>query len=74
MFSQIGCVTAVIAIGALLAGLWVDSLLQTKPTFTVIFLLLSIPISVYVLVRVALDTAARLQASQKDAEKKEGDN
>ncbi len=73
MLSQIGCVTVVIVIGALLLGLWVDNQFHTKPVFTILLLLLSIPINVYSLVRVALKTAAQFQSDMKE-EKKEGRN
>ncbi len=43
---QVGCLTLVIVIVALLAGLWLDSHLGTKPTFTLVFVLASIPISI----------------------------
>ncbi len=66
MASQVGCVTVVIVVGALLIGLWMDSTFNTKPVFTVVFLLLSIPVSLYSLVRVALSTAAMLQSEIKD--------
>ena len=72
MMSQVGCVTVVIVVGALLVGLWVDSLFNTRPVFTVVFLLLSIPVSLYSLVRVALSTAAQFQAEIKTEERKEG--
>ena len=72
MVSQIGCVTVVIIVGALLCGLWVDSLFNTKPILTVLFLLLSIPVSVYSLVRVALSTAAQFQSDIKHEEKEGG--
>jgi F0F1-type ATP synthase assembly protein I len=72
MVSQVGCVTIVIVVGALLGGLWVDSLFDTRPVFTIVFLLLSIPVSVYSLVRVALSTAAQFQAEIKKEGKKEG--
>jgi F0F1-type ATP synthase assembly protein I len=71
MVSQIGCMTTIIVVAALLGGLWVDSRLNTKPLFTVLFLLLSIPVNVYALVRVALTTAAYFQSEMKDVEKKE---
>ena len=72
MMSQVGCVTVVIVVGALLGGLWVDSLVNTRPLFTVLFLILSIPVSLYSLVRVALSTAAQFQNEIKSEGKKEG--
>lgn len=72
MMSQVGCVTVVIILGALLLGLWVDSQFDTKPLFTIVFLLGSIPVSVYSLVRVALSTAAQMQTEIKNDRKKEG--
>ncbi len=72
MLSQVGCVTVVIVVGALLVGLWLDSLFKARPLFTLVFLLASIPVSVYALVRVALSTAAQFQAETKNEERKEG--
>jgi F0F1-type ATP synthase assembly protein I len=74
MLSQIGCMTAVIVVTALLGGLWLDSRLNTKPLFTALFLLLSIPVNVYSLVRVALTTAAQFQSEIKNEDKKEGEH
>ncbi len=74
MLSQVGCVTVVIVVGALLLGLWVDSIFKTRPVFIVVFLLLSIPVSLYSLVRVALSTAAQFQNEVKSEERKEGSN
>jgi len=73
MLSQVGCVTVVISLGALLAGLWVDSLLGSKPIFAVAFLLLSIPVSLYSLVHVALSTAAQFQAEATKEKREEPD-
>ncbi|MCL4561644.1 MAG: AtpZ/AtpI family protein [Chloroflexi bacterium] len=42
---QVGCLTLVIVLVAVLGGLWLDSRLGTRPTFTLIFVLASIPIS-----------------------------
>jgi len=72
MLSQVGCVTVVIVVGALLAGLWLDSLFNTRPLFTIVFMLASIPVSLYSLVRTALSTAAQLQAEIKTEERREG--
>ncbi len=72
MMSQVGCVTVVIVVGALLGGLWVDSRFDTRPLFTIIFVLLSVPVSMYSLVRVALSTAAQFQEEIKKEQGKEG--
>ena len=64
--------TVVIVVGALLLGLWVDSIFDTRPVFIVVFLLLSIPVSLYSLVRVALSTAAQFQSEIKNEKGKEG--
>lgn len=60
--SQVGCVTTIIVIGALLLGLWLDSLLDTRPTLTVALTLISIPISLFSLVRIALAATAGVRS------------
>jgi F0F1-type ATP synthase assembly protein I len=69
--SQVGCVTIVVIIGALLAGLGLDQVLDTRPLFTVVLLLASIPVSLYLLVRIALSTAAQLTPPAKELEQDE---
>ena len=59
--SQVGCVTTIIVIGALLLGLWLDSLLDTRPMLTVALTLISIPISLFSLVRIALAATERVR-------------
>lgn len=58
--SQVGCVTVVIILGALVAGLWLDKTLDTRPLFTLLLLLASIPVSLFALVRIALSAVAQL--------------
>jgi F0F1-type ATP synthase assembly protein I len=60
---QVGCVTTVIVVGALLLGLWLDNLLDTRPTLTVALTLISIPISLFSLVRIALAATARVRSA-----------
>jgi F0F1-type ATP synthase assembly protein I len=74
VMSQVGCVTVVIIVGALLVGLWLDSRFNTRPVLTILFLIGSIPVSLYSLVRIALSTAAQFQAEIKQEGKKEGEN
>lgn len=42
---QVGCVTLIIIVVAVLGGLWLDAHFQTKPLFTLILLVVSIPVS-----------------------------
>ncbi len=60
LVSQIGCVTLVFVFGALLAGLGLDKVLDTRPLFTVLLLVGSVPVSLFLVVRIALSTAAQL--------------
>ncbi len=57
--AQIGCLTVVIILLALGAGIWLDSRLGTKPWFTLGLVLASIPLSLYMVVRMALAAARR---------------
>jgi hypothetical protein len=42
---QVGCVTLIIILAAVLGGLWLDNRFQTRPIFTAVLLLASIPVS-----------------------------
>lgn len=46
---QVGCITPIILIGALLLGLWLDQVLGTRPLLTVVFIVLSAPVAVITL-------------------------
>ncbi|MBC7226358.1 MAG: AtpZ/AtpI family protein [Thermoflexales bacterium] len=57
--AQIGCLTVVVILLALGAGLWLDNRLGTRPWFTLGLVLASIPVSLYLVVRLALSAARR---------------
>jgi hypothetical protein len=42
---QVGCITLIIILAAVLGGLWLDARFQTRPIFTAVLLLVSIPVS-----------------------------
>jgi F0F1-type ATP synthase assembly protein I len=42
---QVGCVTLIIILVAVLGGLWLDARFDTRPVFTIVLLLASIPVS-----------------------------
>lgn len=71
---QVGCITVLLIGLALGAGLLLDKFLGTKAIFTVLFMVGSVPVALYVIVRVSLSTVARTQQlidSQKAEEKSE---
>jgi F0F1-type ATP synthase assembly protein I len=67
LVGQIGCVTgfaSIVIIGlAFAVGRFLDSLLETSGIFTILFLLGSFPITLYVIVRISLWALARAQKS-----------
>jgi F0F1-type ATP synthase assembly protein I len=58
---QVGCLTPVILIGALFAGLWLDSFFETQPLFTIIFIVVSAPIAVVALIFIVRKATNRLK-------------
>jgi F0F1-type ATP synthase assembly protein I len=58
---QVGCLTLIILLGAVFLGLWLDSHFNSKPTFTIIAVLISIPISLAVMFLVARSAIARIK-------------
>ncbi|NIS80691.1 MAG: hypothetical protein GTO14_10890 [Anaerolineales bacterium] len=61
VIGQVGCLTLVIILVALIAGLWLDNQFQTRPLFTLILVLASIPISLFLMFRLVLSFAPRIQ-------------
>ena len=66
---QVGCSAVAVTIGALLLGLWLDGQLHTRPWFTLILLILSMPVTVFLIYRLALRAARSLQAREQQQEK-----
>jgi F0F1-type ATP synthase assembly protein I len=62
---QVGCLTPVILLGALFAGLWLDRQFETKPLFTIIFIIGSAPVSVFVLYRIVRTATAKLKTDNQ---------
>lgn len=61
---EVGCITLFIVIIALVAGLWLDRVLGTKPVFTLLLLLGSAPLSLFLTFRVAKRSINQMIASQ----------
>ena len=62
VIGQVGCLTLLIISVALIAGLWLDNQFQTRPLFALIFVLASVPLTIYLMFRVVLSFAPRIQA------------
>jgi hypothetical protein len=58
---QVGCLTLVIIFGALIAGLWLDRSFATKPLFTILLMVASMPVTLYVMFRVVQTATSRIQ-------------
>ena len=63
---QVGCLTPVIILGALFAGLWLDRQFETKPLFTILFIIGSAPVSVFVLYRIVRTATAKLKVDTQE--------
>ena len=63
MGAQVGCVTLLIVIAALAGGLWLDKQLDSKPMFTIVFVLGSAPLSLFLTFWMALRAIRDMQSS-----------
>ena len=77
---QVGCLVILMIGLALAAGMFLDSYLETGGIFTVIFLVGSVPVALYLTMRVAMNAANKVQniiddqkaENEKEDEDKDG--
>lgn len=71
--TQGGCSSVIIVIGALLLGLWLDTqVFHSKPLFTLTLVVISVPVSLFVLVGVVVgDTRGIAQNGPPKSEKED---
>jgi F0F1-type ATP synthase assembly protein I len=62
-----GCLVLIVVIGALLGGLWLDNALKTKPLFTLVLVIGSMPVGIFVMYRVVMSTVARIKPAPASA-------
>lgn len=60
---QIGCVVPVIILASVLGGLWLDRTFNTDKLFTLILVLGSLPVSIYLTFRLALRAVKEINQS-----------
>ena len=61
LVGQVGCLTLLILLAAVLSGLWLDTHFGTRPWVTIGMLVLSIPISLVVMYFVSRSAAEKLK-------------
>ncbi len=66
---QVGCLTVVIVLGALVGGLWLDRHFGTRALFTVGLFLISVPVTVGLMLWIVRRATRRLNtpASQEES-------
>lgn len=67
ILGQAGCVTLLFVLVALVVGLWLDARFGTRPLFTLLFVLASVPITMYLLFRMVMANIGRLQKLAEQA-------
>lgn len=65
---QAGCFTLAIVMAALFIGLWLDAHFGTRGPFTIGVLLFSIPLSLFLMVRIALGAVRRITPPSQHGE------
>jgi hypothetical protein len=65
---QVGCVTLVIILAAVLGGLWLDARFQTRPMFTAILLIASIPVSLGAMLYIVRLFTSKIKAGPPKAD------
>lgn len=67
IIGQVGCLTILIIAIALGAGLWLDNQFQTRPIFTLVLVLASVPVTLFIMFKVVLSVAPKIQVSANQA-------
>ena len=71
VIAQIGLLTVGLVVVAIFGGLWLDRAFSTRPLFTVILILGSFPVSLYIIYRVALGAMRGITPAAKTPRRKE---
>lgn len=66
LLGQVGCITLLIVLGSLFAGLWLDAHFHTRPVITLVLVVVSIPISLLIMFAVVRGGLARIKPQVND--------
>jgi F0F1-type ATP synthase assembly protein I len=67
MIGQVGCVTLLTIMAAVLGGVWLDEQLGTGPIITLVLLVAGIPLSVLMMITLARRTVNKIRANAESA-------
>lgn len=70
MAGQVGCLTLFIIIAAVLGGLWLDGQFNTRPWITIGLLVVSVPVSLFLMYIVATRTIAKIKVNPPEKDKR----
>ncbi len=65
IFGQVGFLTLFIIIVALLGGLWLDKIFASRPLFTIILMVVSVPVSLVLMYKVVMWATGRIKPETK---------
>jgi hypothetical protein len=65
---QVGCLTSIIVLAALLGGLWLDNRFDSRPMFTVGLIITSVPVTLVAMIWVVRTATSRIKSgTQQDS-------
>lgn len=59
---QAGCITLAVVLVATFGGLWLDGYYHTKPVITIILLLVSVPVSIFLMLFVVRNAVTKIKS------------
>ena len=62
---QVGCLTLAIVVIALLSGLWLDNMYQTRPLFTIRIMVASIPVTLLLMFWVVRKATSKIKTTPR---------
>ncbi len=65
---QVGCLTTLIVVVALLVGMFIDSRAGTRPTFTILLVVISVPFTLATMFWIVRNVTSRLKPARKEIE------
>ncbi len=68
LLGQVGCLTVIVVLAALGLGLWLDARLSTRPLFTLVFVVGSMPVTIYMIYKIAMRGLRKLQQEAQSSE------